>query len=83
MSTDDWLGPLSYLAVCSEPGIHWISDRVGGLQYGQLANEFFDQVGVLQQLKFTRERVTEPDEKTARTWLKGTSTTFESLSPAP
>lgn len=59
------------MAICSKPGIHWISDRVGGTQYTRLANEFADQMGFLQQLEFTGEKAAEPDEQTARTWMKG------------
>lgn len=36
-----------------------------------MASEFLEQVGRLLKMKFTEERVEEPDEGTAREWASG------------
>jgi hypothetical protein len=67
------IGPTSWLSICSEPGIGWVSERTGVVDFAKSAKGL--TLGWTRRLKLdygaTRERAPQIDAETAWGFSKG------------
>ena len=73
-------GPLSWLAICSAPGIAWVTQRTGVDDFAAAAQKVL--VGVTRRLKVDRKLLSaqpkEPDADTAWLYCRGKILTLSS-----
>ena len=67
-------GPKSYLAICSEPGIKWVTEKLADSGFRDIAGTFVRDVA--RRLKTERrlapQRTPDPDAETAWRYTQGT-----------
>ncbi|EXJ76280.1 uncharacterized protein A1O5_00788 [Cladophialophora psammophila CBS 110553] len=63
-------GPVSYLSICSEPAVDWVSQHIGAPDFRALARRLTTDVTRSEKLERTvqSERAPEPDFQTAWKW---------------
>jgi hypothetical protein len=66
-------GPASYLSICSEPAVDWVSRHIGVPDFRTLARRLTTDVMRSEKLERTvqSERAPEPDMRTAWKWTAG------------
>lgn len=66
-------GPGSWVSICSQPGLRWVSERAGNTDFAQSAKSL--TLGWSRRLKFlsplTRSEQPEPDEEKAWEYCTG------------
>lgn len=68
-----YLGPGSFLSICSQAGVKWVSERTGSSNFGASASDLAAFVASILKLHQTSkiERVAEPDGETAWKYSHG------------
>lgn len=71
-STDLPLGPGSFLAICSKPGIEWVIEKTGAKQFQDMAKTLSYEISRRLKLDstFPSTREPEPPEIVARAYVK-------------
>jgi hypothetical protein len=74
-------GPGSFLSICSKPGLKWVTERTGAIEFTEYARTLTSEISrrLKLQVNRVRERAPELDAQTAWKYSNSMSPRFLNL----